>query len=134
MKILCTMVFVALMSGTGLCGTTSDPRLGQGKKVFVEQADKDADVTMGKELQQWGRWKLVGDQGDADLLVRLRVSGNAAWGIGHVQAFVLDAKTKETLWVSKSQKGTRNVFHGYASPFSRAVSGIAKQMRDEIGD
>jgi hypothetical protein len=63
-----------------------------------------------------------------------RVSGNAVWGVGHVQASVLDAKTKETLWMSKDQKGVRTVFHGYASPFSRAVSGIGKQMHTEIGD
>ncbi len=112
---------------------TKDARLAAGKKVFVEPAEHAVDVAMGGELKKWGRWKIVAEAGEADILIRLRVSGNAAWGVGHVQAFVLDAKTRETLWVSKAQRGMRTVFHGYASPYSRAVSGIAGQMRKELG-
>lgn len=106
--------------------------LVKDRRVFVEKADKDADVAMVKELQNWGRWKIVADESEAELLVRLRVSGSAAWGVGHIQASILDAKTKKTLWTSKDQRGTRTVFHGYASPFTRAISGIAKQMKKEI--
>lgn len=106
--------------------------LAEGKKVFVEKAEKDADVYMLKELEKWARWPIVADESQADLIIRLRASGSGAWGVGRVQAFILDAKTKDTLWTSKNQKGVRTVFSGYASPFARAVSGIAKQMRKEI--
>lgn len=112
--------------------TESQAILTMAKTVFVEKADKDADVAMLGELKKWDRWKIVADESEADLLIRLRVSGSAVWGIGHVQASILDAKTKKTLYTSKEQRGTRTLFHGYASPFKRAISGIVKQMRKDI--
>jgi hypothetical protein len=123
---------VSCVVGRVRAASAVDPRLAIGKKVAVEKSEHDVDVAMADELGRWGRWTLVADDGEAGLLVRLRVSGNAAWGVGHVQAYVLDARTKETLWVSRSQKGLLTIFHGYASPFTRAVSGIVQQMRREI--
>jgi hypothetical protein len=106
--------------------------LSAGKKVFVEKAEHDVDVAMLGELKKWDWWKVVADESEADLLVRLRVSGSAAWGIGHVQVSVLDSKTKKTLYTSKEQRGSRTIFHGYASPYSRAIDGIVKQMKKDI--
>jgi hypothetical protein len=106
--------------------------LAAGKNVFVEKSEHDVDVAMLGELKKWDRWKIVADESEADLLVRLRVSGSAAWGIGHVQASILDAKTKKTLYTSKEQRGSRTLFHGYASPYSRAISGIVKQMSKDM--
>ena len=106
--------------------------LGAGKKVFVEKADKDVDVAMAGDLQKWGRWKVVGDASEADLLIRLRVSGSAVWGVGHVQAFILEPQSKRTIYSSRRQRGTRTIFHGYASPFSRAISGIVDKMKKDI--
>lgn len=110
---------------------TDRPLLAAGKNVFVEKAEHDVDVAMLGELKKWNRWKIVADESEADLLVRMRVSGSAAWGIGHVQASILDAKTKKTLYTSKEQRGTRTLFHGYASPYSRAISGIVDQMKKD---
>lgn len=106
--------------------------LNAAKTIFVEKAEKDADVAMIDELNKWGKWKVVADESEAELIVRLRVSGSGAWGIGHVQAFILDAKSKKTLYTSKTQKGTRTIFKGYASPFKRAIDGIVKQMKKDI--
>jgi hypothetical protein len=106
--------------------------LATGKNVFVEKSEHDVDVAMLGELKKWNRWKIVADESEADLLVRMRVSGSAAWGICHVQASILDAKTKRTLYTSNEQRGTRTVFHGYASPYSRAISGIVKQMAKDM--
>jgi hypothetical protein len=108
------------------------PLLAAGKNVFVEKSEHDVDVAMLGELKKWNRWKIVADESEADLLVRLRVSGSAAWGVGHVQVSVLDAKNKKTLYASKEQRGMRTLFHGYASPYSRAVSGIVSQMKKDI--
>jgi hypothetical protein len=102
--------------------------LAAGRNVFVERSEHDIDMAMLGELKKWNRWKIVADESEADLLVRMRVSGSATWGIGHVQASILDAKTKRTLYISNEQRGLRTVFHGYASPYSRAISGIVKQM------
>jgi hypothetical protein len=107
-------------------------QLAPGKKVFVEKAEKDADVAMLGELKKWGRWPIVADESEADLIIRLRASGSGAWGVGHVQASILNAKTKVTLWTSKEQRGMRTIFSGYASPFKRAVSGIIKAMKKEF--
>jgi hypothetical protein len=103
-----------------------------GTPVFVEKSDHDVDVAMINQVQQWGFWKLVGDKDEAVIFVRIRVSGNAAWGVGHVQAFVLDARTGKTIWASKVQKGLRTVFHGYASPYTRAVEGVVAQMKKQF--
>jgi len=111
---------------------TIDLRLAEGRRVFVEKSERDADVWMVKELQNWGRWKIVGDRSEAELIVRIRTSGNPAWGLSHVVAYVLDPSTMETLWMSRDHRGTRNLFHGYASPFARSIDGIAKQMKSEI--
>jgi hypothetical protein len=128
------VVLLLVLCASALATQIEDfsPLLAAGKTVFVEKAEKDADVAMLGELKKWNHWKIVADESEADLLVRLRVSGSAAWGIGHVQASVLDAKTKKTLYTSKEQKGTRTLFHGYASPFKRAISGIVKQMQKDI--
>lgn len=96
------------------------PLLAADKNVFVEKAEHEVDVAMIGELKKWNRWKIVADESEADLLIRLRVSGSAAWGIGHVQASILDAKTKKTLYTSKDQRGTRSIFHGYA----RLIGGL----------
>jgi hypothetical protein len=109
-----------------------DSLLLSAQTVFVEKAEQDADVAMLGELKDWGRWKIAADESEADLIIRLRVSGSAIWGVGHIQASILDAKTKKTLYTSKEQRGTRTIFHGYASPFRRAISGIVKQMRKDI--
>lgn len=111
-----------------------DPRVAKDNAVYVEPANKDADVAIVEEIQKWGRWRVVADETEAHIIVRLRASGSGAWGLGHIQAFILDAKTKETIWTSKNQKGTRNIFHGYASPFRRAAEGIVKQMKKVLGD
>jgi len=132
MRRIAVVIGILLVSSVAFSEQVSNTSLAEGKKIFVEPAEKEADVAMLKQLHEWGRWKIVGDQAEADLLVRLRVSGNAAWGVGRVQAFILDAKTKETLWTSESRKGVRSVFHGYASPFTRSISGIVKQMKQEI--
>src|SRR5262249_3411557 len=66
--------------------------LKDAKAVYVEKAEKEVDVAMIGELNKWGRWKVVASDSEADLIVKLRVSGSAAWGVGHVQAFILDAK------------------------------------------
>jgi len=108
------------------------PLLATGKNVFVEKSEHDVDVAMLGELKKWNRWKIVADESEGDLLERIRVSGSAVWGVGHVQVSILDAKTKKTLYASNEQRGTRTVFHGYASPYSRAISGIAKQMAKDI--
>lgn len=108
------------------------PALQKAKAVIVEKADKDADVAMIDELKKWGRWKVVADESEADLIIRLRASGSGGMGTGHVQAFILDAKTKKTLYTSDTQRGQRTIFHGYASPFKRAVSGIVKQLKKDI--
>jgi hypothetical protein len=131
------LALVLLVSSSSLVAQskiadTNRPLLAAGKNVFVEKAEHDVDVAMLGELKKWNRWKIVADESEADLLVRMRVSGSAAWGIGHVQASILDAKTKKTLYPSKEQRGTRTLFHGYASPYSRAISGIVKQMAKDI--
>lgn len=131
MKHLAVLLLLTLTPLT-LADNKPDARLAAGATVYVEKAEKDADSYMLKELDKWNRWKIVADESQATLLIRLRASGSGAWGVGRVQAFILDAKTKETLWTSKSQKGMRTVFSGYASPFARAVSGIIKQMKKEI--
>jgi hypothetical protein len=59
----------------------------------------------------------------------MRSSGSGAWGVGEISASMLDGKTKKTLWTSRTFTGHRTIFHGYASPFQRAVSGIVKEMR-----
>lgn len=124
---LCNLLFIPIQQVTD-----SQSVLLTAKTVFVEKADHDVDVAMLGELKEWGRWKIVADETEADLVVRLRISGSAVWGVGHVQASILDAKTKKTLYTSKEQRGTRTIFHGYASPYRRAISGIVKQMRKDI--
>ena len=108
------------------------PALIAAKAVLVEKAEKDADVAIIDELKKWGRWKVVADESEADLIIRLRASGAGGWGSGHVQAFILDAKTKKTLYTSETQRGQRSVFHGYASPMKRAASGIVKKLKEDI--
>jgi hypothetical protein len=54
--------------------------LAAGKNVFVEKADHDVDVAMLGELKKWSRWKIVADESETDLLVRMRVSGSDCLG------------------------------------------------------
>lgn len=58
------------------------PALQKAKAVIVEKADKDADVAMIDELKKWGRWKVVADESEADLIIRLRASGSGGMGTG----------------------------------------------------
>jgi hypothetical protein len=138
MRYLLLLILAACVASVGAYAQSTQlteeqiEQLAPGKKVFVEKAEKDADVAMLGELKKWNRWPIVADESEADLIIRLRASGSGAWGIGHAQASILNAKTKVTLWTPKEQRGTRTIFHGYASPFKRAVSGIVKAMKKEI--
>ena len=85
------------------------PLLATRKNVFVEKSEHDVDVAMLGELKKWGRWKIVADESEADLLVRMRVSGSAAWGICHVQASILDAKTKKTFYIERTTRHARGL-------------------------
>lgn len=122
MLVLCTLVLRG-----------DDAALAIGRAVWVEPAQHDTEVAMADELQKWGRWKIVGEEKEADLLVRLRVSGNSVWGRGKVQVFIIDARSRKTVYTSRVQTGNRTIFHGWISPYSRAISGIVKRMREDLG-
>jgi hypothetical protein len=87
---------------------------------------------MRPRLESWGRWKIVGSPGGADLIIRFTVKTKmAAFGWGGVDATltIVDPKSGATLWQSKKQGASRNVAHAYASPEERASEGLMEQLR-----
>jgi hypothetical protein len=64
---------------------------------------------------------VVDKEEEADLAVRLMADGSSAWGLASVVAIIEEPTTGAEIWKSKKSKGTRNIFHGYDSPFHRAA-------------
>jgi hypothetical protein len=105
--------------------------LALGKRVYVVPVPgKDFNEDMAAELRAWGRWNVVESQSDADIIVRMDLGGSGGWGRGSMVVTIQPADGGPTLWKSKKQSGTRTVFHGYASPYRRALEGIMIQMKD----
>lgn len=91
---------------------------------------KDTQEVVGNLLREWGRWRVVDRPEEADIQVRLVLSGSAAWGRASIVATIEDVSTGAELWKSKKQTGTRTIFHGYTSPYNRAAEGIMEQMKE----
>jgi hypothetical protein len=130
-----TFVLYALLALSPFQAPTAAPPskanlslLAPGATVFVEPARDDGHTIMSEKLEKWGRWRVVQTPADADLTVRLILSGSAGWGRGSMTATIYDARTDTLLWTSRQQTGNRTVFHGYASPYKRAADGLIKQM------
>ena len=105
-------------------------RLAPGRRVYVKPVtNKDIHEVVGNLLRDWGRWAVVEKPEDADILVRLALSGSAGWGRASIVATVEDASTGTQIWKSRKQTGNRTIFHGYTSPYNRAAEGILDQMK-----
>ena len=103
--------------------------LAPGHRIYVRPVpNKDVHEVVGNLLRDWGRWKVVEHPNDADMVLRLRLSGSAFWGRASIVATLEEATTATELWKSKKQTGNRTIFHGYTSPYNRAADGIVKQM------
>ena len=103
--------------------------LAPGHRVYVRPVPKkDTHEVVGNLLRDWGRWRVVDARGDAELILRLKLSGSAGWGRASIVATLEEAATATELWRSKKQTGNRTIFHGYASPYNRAAEGILKQL------
>ena len=90
---------------------------------------KDIHEVVANLVRDWGRWRVVDKLEDADILIRLALSGSAGWGRASIVATIEEASSGDELWQSKKQTGHRTIFHGYTSPYNRAAEGILKQMK-----
>jgi len=86
-------------SGIPFCPQSA--QLAEGRKVFIKPSDKkELDMYLLKELQKWGRWKIVDDPTAAELFVQPKASGVTFWN-SSAQCTIVDATSKEVLWISK---------------------------------
>lgn len=112
---------------------TTDARaaLKPSSAVYVApEPAQEAHVHLARALESWGRWRLVEQQEDADLIVRLEVHGNARRR-GGLAAVIHDAHSDAPLWTSRRETHTRgSVFTGYTSPYEKAAAGLVDQMRE----
>jgi hypothetical protein len=120
----------ALSSSNGQM-LTKTSLLRRGSRVYVLPIPgKDFNEDMETELTTWSRWTIVKSQSEADIVVRMDLSGSGLMGRGGMMVSILPAAGGPMLWQSKAQTGNRTVFHGYASPYRRALEGIMKQMKE----
>jgi hypothetical protein len=104
--------------------------LAPGRRVFVRPVpEKDIHEVVANLLREWGRWKVVDKPEEAEILVRLVLSGSAGWGRASIVATIEEAPAGAELWKSNKQTGNRTIFHGYASPYNRAAEGILEQLK-----
>jgi hypothetical protein len=104
--------------------------LAPGQRVYVRPVpERDIHEVVANLLRDWGRWKVVDKPDEADILVRLVLSGSAAWGRASIVATIEEAPAGAELWKSKKQTGNRTIFHGYTSPYNRAAEGILEQLK-----
>jgi hypothetical protein len=119
----------------GLSPLSGRALLASGRRVFVRPVpEKDIHEVVGNLLREWGRWRVVDRPEDADIQVRLVLSGSAGWGRASIVATVEEMSSGAELWQSKKQTGNRTVFHRYTSPYNRAAEGIVEQMKVASGN
>jgi hypothetical protein len=112
-------------------GATGAALLAPGRRVYVKSVtNNDIHETLANLLREWGRWKVLDTADDADILVRLHLSGSEGWGRASIVAVIEDAHRGDEIWRSKKQTGTRTIFHGYEAPYRRAANGILEQMKE----
>jgi hypothetical protein len=88
--------------------------LAPGRRVYVRPVpEKDIHEVVANLLREWGRWPVVDKSEDADIVVRLVLSGSAGLGLAGIVATIEDASVGTEIWKSNKQTGTRNMFHGY---------------------
>jgi hypothetical protein len=125
---------VVLMSASLLISvpqqSTDKALLAGGKNVFVERvAGKDLHEEMEKQLTEWGRWKVVSKESDADIIVRMIPSGSNLWGNGErITVSILAASDKRMLWISKKQSGSGVSLH---TPHTRLMMKIMNEMKQD---
>jgi hypothetical protein len=92
-----------------------------------------------KELQKWGRFTLVSDVKDADLIVRAymtgssqvvpvmsaQVSGSVDIGQRFIVLDVVQPSSKKILWIASKNSGT-------SWSYNTAVGGLVKKLREYI--
>jgi hypothetical protein len=104
--------------------------LAPARRVFVRPVPvKDIHEVVANLLRDWGRWKVVDKPEEAEIRVRLVLSGSAGWGRASIVATIEEAPTGAELWKSKKSTGNRTIFHGYTSPYNRAAEGILEQLK-----
>ena len=119
-----------IAAGRESSGSKGVALLAPGRRVYVRPVpEKDIHEVVGNLLSEWGRWPLVDKAEDADIMIRLVLSGSAGWGLASIVATIEDSSTGNEMWKSKKQTGKRTIFHGYASPYNRAAEGVLEQMK-----
>lgn len=92
-----------LLTASGWAGShaTLPKALMEAKTAYVDDVSWHSSVgdQCSKELKRWGRFKLVGDQKEADLVFHL--SGTVE---DLTTLEVLDARTGEKVWSTKPNK------------------------------
>jgi hypothetical protein len=112
---------IALLSGSFLRAQESPaasaapvpPRIASAKKVFIsnagEQRNPAGDLSFGggpdraynqfyAAMKDWGRYELVSDPADADLVLEIRLADIPQGPYKEVQLVLLDPRTHVTLW------------------------------------
>ncbi len=95
------------INGPRESGNKSTASLAPGRRVYVRPVpEKDIHEVVGNLLREWGRWQVVDKSEDADLVVRLQLSGSSGWGLASIVATIEDPSTGTEMWKSKKQTGT----------------------------
>jgi len=122
------LLFVGCMA-TPVRAESDKALLASGRKVYIERVDgKDIHRSMEQPLSEWGRWTVVSDRTQADLVVRLHVSTSKFKG-DSLAASIVSLPEQHVLWTSTRHKAVGNAFHGFKSPFGKAATAIVEEMK-----
>jgi hypothetical protein len=112
------------------------------KTVYIDNQSEEAGVgeTARDELRKWGRFKLVSDRAEADLIFVFSTSAYTSYATSsppysteveanYTYLTIIDGKSGQHLW-NASQKGG-NVYGGYQSATRGLINDLKKRVEEQ---
>ena len=147
---------IALLSGSFLRaqGSSVAPaapvpaRIIRAKKVFIsnagEQRNPDGDLYFSggpdraynqfyAAMKDWGRYELVSDPADADLVLEIHTADIRMGSYNELRLLLLDPRTHVTLWTFSQHAESAGRQKTRDASFDRAVSLISDDLKRLVG-
>ncbi|MGA2434140.1 MAG: hypothetical protein ABSG25_02530 [Bryobacteraceae bacterium] len=113
---------------------TPDPvpvRIFTAKRVFISNAgvDNESYNRFYAAIKQWGKYELVSDPSDADLVFEIDfISGYIGYPSGHFGLKILDSKTRFILWTFVENVDYTARISNQSKNFYRALANLVPDV------
>ena len=115
------------------------------KTVYIDNQSEDASVgdKAREELRKWGRFQLVSDRAEADLIFVFSTSAYTSYATSsppysteveanYTYLTIIDGKSGQHLWNASQKWG--NLYDGYHSATRGLVNDLKKRIEEQIAN